>query len=430
MEKEIKKASNIVKSLFHSTIDSDNAIPIEMLRNCAGIAFLTVVKAGFIWSAKLGTGIVLCRLPDGSWSPPSGIGTAGVGFGAEVGGEIIDFMIVLGSPSALRTFKKGTQVSLGAGLDIAIGPVGRSAGASVNAGGAGVSGNYSYSHAKGLFAGVGLHGSTIMVRGDMNHRFYGRKVTPGEILSGHVQPPPGSCDQLYEAIHKVLSSRTSNMSHVPAITAGPADVVYPDARETIPTRSLSMNQHNLSRSSSCGTAPPLENDPRIQRLSHYKSEKELYAEFEQRKSSQVSIGYGVSCHPKQSISSNGNPHSATTVSHPSNQKPLHQASTVPKKPFPPIPSPAIGGEVKQVYGEVIQFIKVQCPHANVDTFKENCRLFGQDAMTLDSYYSYLSSMCTRSLQMQLLPKLVRLLPTPEKRELLWLMYCQEVLVLS
>lgn len=211
MEKEIKKASNIVKSLFHSTIDSDNAIPIEMLRNCAGIAFLTVVKAGFIWSAKLGTGIVLCRLPDGSWSPPSGIGTAGVGFGAEVGGEIIDFMIVLGSPSALRTFKKGTQVSLGAGLDIAIGPVGRSAGASVNAGGAGVSGNYSYSHAKGLFAGVGLHGSTIMVRGDMNHRFYGRKVTPGEILSGHVQPPPGSCDQLYEAIHKVLSSRTSNM---------------------------------------------------------------------------------------------------------------------------------------------------------------------------------------------------------------------------
>lgn len=205
MEKEVRKAANIINAFFDSTLDADSAIPVELIKGCAGLAFLTVVKAGMIWTGKMGTGVVIARLEDGSWSPPSGIGTAGIGFGAEIGGEIIDFMIVLGSNSALNTFKKGTQVSVGAGLDLAVGPVGRAAGASMNAGSGGLSGNFTYSHAKGMFAGVGLHGSTIMVRGDMNAKFYGREVTPMEILNGHVQPPSGSCDVLYEAIQRITS---------------------------------------------------------------------------------------------------------------------------------------------------------------------------------------------------------------------------------
>lgn len=212
MEKEIVKAANIINSFFSSTFDADSSIPAEMIQKCAGLAFLTVVKAGMIWTGKLGTGLVIARLEDGSWSAPSGIGTAGVGFGAEIGGEIVDFMIVLGSPSAVKTFKKGTQVSVGAGLDLAIGPVGRAAGASVNASGGGFSGNYSYSRAKGAFAGVGLHGSTIMIRGEMNNRFYGREVTPMEILNGHVQPPPGSCDVLYEAIRNACNAKALSPS--------------------------------------------------------------------------------------------------------------------------------------------------------------------------------------------------------------------------
>lgn len=209
LEKEVKKAAKIITELFDSKLNKDKAIPIEMIRNCCGFAVLTVIKAGFIWSGKMGTGLVLCRLEDGSWSPPSAIGTAGVGFGAEVGGEIIDILIFLGSAGAVRTFKKGTQISLGANLDIAVGPVGRSASASMNAGGAGIGGNYTYSRAKGLFAGVGLHGSTILIRGEMNSRFYGHDVTPMEILSGNVQPPEGTCDVLYEAIQCALLSRMS-----------------------------------------------------------------------------------------------------------------------------------------------------------------------------------------------------------------------------
>ena len=93
LEKEIKKAASIINAFFDSGVSPDKAIPAEFIQQCEGIAFLTVVKAGFIWSGKAGTGIVIARKTDGSWSPPSGLGTAGIGFGAEIGAEVIDFMV-------------------------------------------------------------------------------------------------------------------------------------------------------------------------------------------------------------------------------------------------------------------------------------------------------------------------------------------------
>lgn len=41
--------------------------------------------AGFMFSGKAGSGLVVARLPDGSWSAPSCIATAGVGWGFQIG---------------------------------------------------------------------------------------------------------------------------------------------------------------------------------------------------------------------------------------------------------------------------------------------------------------------------------------------------------
>ncbi|KAG6609174.1 uncharacterized protein IUM83_13494 [Phytophthora cinnamomi] len=428
MDKEIVKAAAILDSCFRSTVDADSAIPAEMIQNAAGLAFLTVVKAGMIWTGKMGTGVVVARLEDGSWSPPSGIGTAGMGFGAEIGGEIIDFLIVLGSPSAVKTFKKGTQISVGAGLDLAVGPVGRSAGASVNAGGGGVSGNYTYSHAKGAFAGVGLHGSTFMVRGEMNSQFYGRKVTPNEILSGQVAPPPGSCDVLFDSIRRACeqqglgvepnpnsfgsgrtstsnSYRHSNSNGTPdaADHAAAARASFSGARTS--SFSNSNREQRISSSSSSLPAPtsvqPDPNDPRLRRYSSYKSERELYAQFEQRKS-------GVA--PPAMYNSFVQP----------------AAPKAPQQPVPPLPPSAKGAEMKQVYSEVMNFVQTKCPYANLQVFKDNCRLFGQDGMSLDAYFSYLLSICSHAQMKELVPQLVRLLPTQEKRERLWTLYLLEL----
>jgi lipid-binding SYLF domain-containing protein len=66
-----------------------------------GFAIFTIFKAGLLFSARAGTGIVICRLPDGTWSSPSAIGTAGLGVGTQLGAEMTDFLIVLNSRSAV-----------------------------------------------------------------------------------------------------------------------------------------------------------------------------------------------------------------------------------------------------------------------------------------------------------------------------------------
>lgn len=63
------------------------------MERAKGFAIFTVVKAGFLVSARAGSGIVIARLPDGTWSAPTAIGTAGVGFGGQAGAEVTDFLI-------------------------------------------------------------------------------------------------------------------------------------------------------------------------------------------------------------------------------------------------------------------------------------------------------------------------------------------------
>ena len=43
----------------------DNVIPLQVMRQAKGFAIFTVVKAGFLFSARAGTGIVIARLDDG-----------------------------------------------------------------------------------------------------------------------------------------------------------------------------------------------------------------------------------------------------------------------------------------------------------------------------------------------------------------------------
>lgn len=90
--------------LVQSFVDSgnnglDGVIPREVLENAKGFAIFTIFKAGFLFSARAGSGIVIAKLDDGTWSAPSAIGTAGLGFGGQAGAEMTDFLVVLNSRS-------------------------------------------------------------------------------------------------------------------------------------------------------------------------------------------------------------------------------------------------------------------------------------------------------------------------------------------
>lgn len=62
----------------------EKSIPLTVLKSAKGLAILTVAKAGALVSYKLGTGLVVARRSDGSWSAPSAIFSLGLGWGAQV----------------------------------------------------------------------------------------------------------------------------------------------------------------------------------------------------------------------------------------------------------------------------------------------------------------------------------------------------------
>lgn len=184
-EQEIVNHSATIIRNFREMPETN--IPASVLRHSQGLAIMTVIKAGFIFSGKGGEGVVVARTGHG-WSGPSFVGTGGAGWGVQIGVEATDFVFVLNNRAAVRAFSKGGNVTLGADASVAAGPVGRDAHAGVTP----TAAIYTYSRTKGLFAGVSLEGAVIATRKGANERYYGRPVWAGDILSGRVPAPAGA----------------------------------------------------------------------------------------------------------------------------------------------------------------------------------------------------------------------------------------------
>ncbi len=181
LQDEVNQATTIIERFKEMP---ENGIPEKVLRDAKGLAILTVLKAGFMFSGQGGVGVVVARTGKG-WSGPSGIATGGAGFGFQVGAEVTEFVLVLNTPEAVAAFAHGGNVTIGGALSAAAGPVGRTAAAGVMP----VAAIYTYSRSQGLFAGVSLEGQVLAARDKANQAYYGRAVTPQQILSGRVKPP-------------------------------------------------------------------------------------------------------------------------------------------------------------------------------------------------------------------------------------------------
>ncbi|CAH0481579.1 unnamed protein product [Peronospora belbahrii] len=97
-------------------------------------------------------------------------------------GEVVNYMIILSSRSAVKVFTRNGQVQLASELHFAVGPIGRAANAATIVGRGSVVPNYSYRHSKGFYGSIGLSGGVICTRKSLNARCYG----PRQILGGEV----------------------------------------------------------------------------------------------------------------------------------------------------------------------------------------------------------------------------------------------------
>uniref|UniRef100_A0ACB8GDD2 SH3 domain-containing YSC84-like protein 1 n=1 Tax=Sphaerodactylus townsendi TaxID=933632 RepID=A0ACB8GDD2_9SAUR len=169
----------------------------HVIAKAKGLAILSVIKAGFLVTARGGSGIVLARLPNGNWSAPSAIGIAGLGGGFEIGIEVSDLVVILNHERAVEAFAKGGNLTLGGNFTVAIGPMGRNLEGDVALRSSAAV--YTYCKSRGLFAGVSLEGSCLIERKETNSKFYGMDIRASAILFGDLPPPPQAQD-LYDIL--------------------------------------------------------------------------------------------------------------------------------------------------------------------------------------------------------------------------------------
>jgi len=191
LSQECSKANKILTQMVDPVNGVDGVVPLSVLRKARGFAIFSVFRIGFLMSARAGSGLVIARLPEDRWSAPAALGIGGLGGGFNVGAEVTDFLIVLNTDAAVRSFMASGSLQLGGNLSVSAGPVGRSAEASgsINSSGK-MAAMYSYSRSKGVYAGISVEGTVLVDREDANTKAYQRpKCTAKQILSGSIEPP-------------------------------------------------------------------------------------------------------------------------------------------------------------------------------------------------------------------------------------------------
>jgi SH3 domain-containing YSC84-like protein 1 len=280
-------------------------IPPKVIANAVGLAIFTTARVGFQFSGATGSGVLVARLPDGTWSPPSGIQVHAIGAGFMIGVDIYDCVCVINSKKALAAFMD-TRVSLGSEVAVAAGPYG--AGGSVDFGAAagssrrsedsvrteqkpenppvspavpaGTTANvddsgklkpegkehrrrssssalrpvFSYVKSRGFYAGVQVDGTVITERKDANAAFYGEKLSVEKILLGQVPAhgPSGMWPVGAKSFLDVLKAAEAGKLSTDSEAPPPAHQ-QPSTQTAVP---IPIHPHPQSQPVSSSSQPP------------------------------------------------------------------------------------------------------------------------------------------------------------------------------
>ncbi len=203
-----------------------------------GLAIFSCMRSGLWMSGSGGSGVLIARKADGTWSPPSGIllHTAALGF--VMGVDIYDCVLVINSVSALEMFTR-PRVTLGTDVGLSLGPL-------ISAGQPDSDERWreltntvlSYLKARGRHQAAQLDGSLVTERANENERFYDSTVDVLDVVAGNVRKSIPEITPLFEVI-KAAEGRSdfdtavmSMLSQQPA--PGDAVIETPDMSPVSP----------------------------------------------------------------------------------------------------------------------------------------------------------------------------------------------------
>ena len=218
---EDERARNAVRVLTDFQAIPESAIPDKLLDAARAIVIVPdTIKAGLFVGGRRGHGVLSVKNPDGTWSNPSFVTLTGGSIGFQVGVQSADIVLVFRSDRGLESIVNG-KFTLGADAGVAAGPVGRNASTATD--GELKAEIWSWSRARGLFAGVALDGAVLSIDDAANEAVYGRDTTPRMIFEGRANAQPSNAivafrDQLEEASASARANRSDSPAPVARTT--------------------------------------------------------------------------------------------------------------------------------------------------------------------------------------------------------------------
>ncbi|MBW8269212.1 lipid-binding SYLF domain-containing protein [Caldovatus aquaticus] len=176
-----------------------------------------VFRAGFLFGGEGGDCVLLARDGAGSWSSPAFYGIASVSAGLQIGVQDLQIMMIILTDRGLNALLD-SQFKIGADASVAFAHLGVGVeGALTTAIGADI---VAFARARGLYAGLTLEGSILSQRSAWNRAYYGREVSPRQIVIEMAVHNPGS-----DPLRGVLLRFSSGGAALPA-TPPPGPPAY------------------------------------------------------------------------------------------------------------------------------------------------------------------------------------------------------------
>jgi lipid-binding SYLF domain-containing protein len=177
----VRKSIEILDELTRA---GDNTIPDYILQRAEAVVVIpSFTRGGLVIGGEHGKGILSVRdRGTNTWSPPSFVEMTGGTFGAQIGVESVDLVLLVMNRGAVDQLLHD-KFTFGGTAAVAAGPVGRSARAGTEP--HLQSQILAYSRSKGLFAGATLNGTVLKTDHSAIEDFYGRAMTSRDIVLGN-----------------------------------------------------------------------------------------------------------------------------------------------------------------------------------------------------------------------------------------------------
>jgi lipid-binding SYLF domain-containing protein len=173
----VRRANLVLEEARH---DAEFGNSRQLFQTARGVMVVPqLVKGGFFVGGEGGNGVLMAR-HGAHWSHPAFYTLASASFGLQIGLEVAEVVLFVMSERALNAWMQD-EVKLGGQVGLTVLVVGTNAAAATT-----THANVdviAWAKSKGAYAGLTLEGSLIKPRNEWNAAYYGRPLSPAQVLN-------------------------------------------------------------------------------------------------------------------------------------------------------------------------------------------------------------------------------------------------------